>query len=787
MSSELDDRLNQPHGPVSAETPDRFDDLRLDEPAQKVGGMPAVAAATGYVFRHAGVVRGSKGLSLLNQKHGIDCMSCAWPEPDGDRSFAEFCENGAKAIGHELDTARCGLEFFAQYSVAELSQRSDHWLEQQGRLTHPMVLREGSTHYTPISWDDAFALMANELNRLATPDAAAFYTSGRTSNEAAFCYQLFVRQFGTNNLPDCSNLCHESSGAALGDTIGVGKGTVTLDDFSKAQLILILGQNPGTNHPRMLTTLQHARRAGASIVAINPLSEPGLTAFMNPQEVGGMLGRATPLADLHLPVRINGDVALLKGVMKLMADAEDASPGSAFDWDFIRGHTDGIDALLTEVRAASWDQIERDSGVSRAQIAELSRRVMAADRIIACWAMGLTQQPDAVGTIQEIVNLLLLRGSIGKPGAGACPVRGHSNVQGDRTMGIWERPKPALLNRLASNFGFEPPRHDGHDAVETILAMADGRVKVFIQLGGNFLSASPDTLLVQKGLSRLELSVRIGTKLNRTDLVTGRQSLLLPCLGRSELDYLPGQEADDADGRFVTTENSMGVVELSRGRFEPAGSLLLSETSIVCRLAAATLGRRTTVDWRAWERDYDLIRDAIAATIPGCEDYNARVRRPGGFYLPNAARENRYNTATGKARFTVNRIPDRDLRPGQLVMMTIRSHDQFNTTVYALNDRYRGVFNERRVIFMNRQDMRDRGLAARDVVDITSHFADGTREAKRFIVVPYAIPAGNCATYFPEANVLVPIGSTARRSNQPTSKYVVVTVSASGPAGTTVG
>lgn len=771
------DSTSHPHGDVSAETPESFTGLRLEPPVAKVGGLAAVTSATKYVFTHAGVVRGSRALTLLNQKDGIDCMSCAWPEPDGDRSVAEFCENGAKAIGHELDTARCGPEFFAKHSVAELSKQTDHWLEKQGRLTHPMILRDGATHYEPISWDAAFKLMADELNALPSPNAAAFYTSGRTSNEAAFCYQLFVRQFGTNNLPDCSNLCHESSGTALNATIGVGKGTVKLEDFEKAQLIVILGQNPGTNHPRMLLTLQHAKRAGAKIVAINPLSEPGLTAFMNPQEASGVLGFATPIADLHLPVKINGDVALLKGVMKLMLAADDAAAGSAFDWDFIRAKTNGIDALLADIRSATWETIEQDSGLSRSQIEKLAELVIASERIIACWAMGLTQQPDAVGTVQEIVNLLLLRGSIGKPGAGACPVRGHSNVQGDRTMGIWENPRPALLDKLAENFNFNPPRERGFDSVGTIRAMADGWVKVFIQLGGNFLSATPDTLFVQKAMANLRLSVRIGTKLNRTDLVTGQQSLILPCLGRSEIDRSPaGYAPEENDSRFITTENSMGVVELSRGRFEPAGPLLLSETSIVCRLAAATLGAPSTVDWLAWERNYDLVRDAIGRTIPGCQNYNARVRKPGGFYLPNAARDNQYNTDIGRAKFTVNAIPPRDVQPGELVMMTIRSHDQFNTTVYNLNDRYRGVYNERRVIFMNRQDMKERRLVGRDVVDIASHFNGETRHARRFIVIPYEIPAGNCATYFPEANVLVPIGSTSKKSNQPTSKYVRVTV-----------
>ena len=768
--------VEKPHGDVSAETPEAFTGLRLTERHHKAAGMPAVLKATEYVFRKAGPIRGSRGLAVLNQKGGIDCMSCAWPEPDGPRHFAEFCENGAKALGHEMDTARCGPNFFAAHSVAELSTRSDYWLEQQGRLTHPMVLREGATHYAPIAWDEAFKLIAAELNGLGSPNESAFYTSGRASNEAAFAYQLFVRRFGTNNLPDCSNMCHESSGTALSATLGIGKGTVKLDDFEKSQVIVIVGQNPGTNHPRMLTTLQHAKRAGAKIIAVNPLPEAGLLGFMNPQEPLGMLGKSTPLADVYVPVKINGDVAFFKGVMKELLAAEEQQNGSGFDWAFIKANTDGVEPLIADLQSASWDRIVEDSGIGRAQIKEVADLVRAHERTIACWAMGLTQQRDGVEAIQEVVNLLLLRGSMGKPGAGACPVRGHSNVQGDRTMGIWERPQPVLLKAIKENFGFDPPEPHGYDAVETIKAMHAGKVKVFVQLGGNFLSAAPDTLYVQEGLVRLNLSVRIGTKLNRSDLVTGKQALILPCLGRSEHDRRSSGE------QFITTENSMGVVEQSRGRFEPASPELLSETAIVCGIAKATLGATAPVDWDAWAGNYDLIRDGIASTIAGCEDYNAKVRKPGGFYLPNGAREGKYLTHTGKANFTVNKIPDRHLEPGQLVMMTIRSHDQFNTTIYALDDRYRGVHNERRVIFMNRQDMADRGLSAKQVVDITGHHEGHQRHAPHFLVVPYDVPRGCCATYFPEGNVLVPINSVANRSNQPASKYVPVTVAPAAAA-----
>lgn len=761
------------HGEALAQSPDTPGHLKLSDPKKKAAGLPAVLRAAQYTWTMAGPGRGTYALSQLNQKGGIDCMSCAWPDPDGDRSFAEFCENGAKAIGHEADRRQCGPDFFARHSVAELSTQSDYWLEQQGRLTHPMVLRSGATHYTPIAWDEAFSLIGAELNQLPTPDEAVFYTSGRASNEAAFLYQLFVRQFGTNNLPDCSNMCHESSGSALTPTIGIGKGTVTLEDFAKAEAIFILGQNPGTNHPRMLTTLEKAKHNGCTIVAINPLPEAGLLGFMNPQKPLGLLGKSTPLADLFLPVKINGDVAVIKGIMKELLEQEDQNPGEAFDWDFIKDKTSGVEAFIEHLRQTPWERILDDSQLPREQIRAAAQVARRATRIICCWAMGLTQHPNAVQTIQEVVNLLLLRGSIGKPGAGACPVRGHSNVQGDRTMGIWEKPKPELLDQLKANFDFEPPRNHGYDTVDSIKAMHAGKVKVFVQLGGNFLSATPDTLYVQEAMAKLDLSVRIGTKLNRTDLVTGRQAMILPCLGRTEIDRRGSGE------QFVSCENSMGVVQMSAGKLEPSSPELQSEVAIICHMARATLGDKTTVDWQAMAENYDRIRDVIARTIKGCDDYNQKVRKPGGFYLPNAARDNQYATATGRANFTINPIPERHVEPGQLIMMTIRSHDQFNTTIYGLNDRYRGIHHGRRIVFMNRQDMAERNLEAGQVVDLTSHFAGQTRQARQFLVVPYEIPRGCCATYFPEGNVLVHIDSVAASSNTPTSKYVMVTVSAS--------
>ena len=755
---------------ILAESPVEPDRLRITPAKKFAAGLPGVVAALRQVWSEMGVFRGGRGLMALNQKDGIDCMSCAWADPDGQRNMFEFCENGAKALAWEGDTARVTPDFFRQHSVAELSQQSDYWLGQQGRLTEPMLLRAGATHYEPIAWDDAFRLIAGELNALASPHDAMFYTSGRTSNEAAFLYQLFVRQFGTNNLPDCSNMCHESSGSALMPTIGIGKGTVTLEDFELAQVILIIGQNPGTNHPRMLTALQSAKRKGAKIIAINPLPEAGLLRFKNPQEVSGIFGSGTPLADLFLQVRINGDAAVLKGIAKALIEAEDHEPGTALDRDFIHQNTTGVDELLADLRQLPWTKIVEQSGISRQQIVEAATLLQKSDRIIACWAMGLTQHKNAVATIQDVINLLLLRGSIGKPGAGACPVRGHSNVQGDRTMGIWEQPPQAFLDKLKEVFEFEPPREHGFDTVEAIKAMHTGNEKVFFALGGNFLSATPDTNFTAAGLRRCRLTVQVSTKLNRSHLIVGRQALILPCLGRSELDH-------QASGtQFVSCENSMGIVQSSRGIMTPASELLLSEPAIVCRLAQATLGSRSRVDWESLAANYDRIRDLIARVIPGFDDYNAKVRRPGGFYLPNAPRSGTFPTATSKANFTVHPLPDERLEPGELIMTTIRSHDQFNTTIYGLDDRYRGIHNGRRVIFMHADDIREQGFNPGDIVDLTSQFNGVTRIAHSFVIVPYDIPRRCAATYFPETNVLVPIDSVAEKSNTPTSKYVVIRV-----------
>ncbi len=775
------------HGRVSAQPPVAHTGLRTGEVQKTAAGLNAVGVAMRYVLDEMGAVDGARMLQKLNQEGGFDCQSCAWPDPPaGERPmFAEYCENGAKVTAEENTRKLIDPDFFRRYSVAELSQRSDYWLAKQGRIDRPMVLREGATHYEPIGWDEAFALIATELNALGSPDEAAFYTSGRTANETAFLYQLFVRHFGTNNLPDCSNMCHESSGSALTDAIGIGKGTVSLDDVHHADLLISIGQNPGSCHPRMLTALQRLKRNGGKVIAINPLPETGLNHFKHPQDLkhpgrilSVLVGDGTPIAEFFVPVRIAGDVALLKGVLKEMLEEEERRPGTVFDHDFIRTHTHGYEAFVEDLRGESWELITEQSGVERAQIRAVAEMVMRHERIIVAWAMGLTQQPDAVSAIQEIVNLLLLKGSIGKKGAGALPVRGHSNVQGDRTVGIWERMPARFLDAIQREFGFEPPRHHGYDTVETIKAMHAGKVKVFFGMGGNFLSAGPDTEYTAAAMRRCRLTAHVSIKLNRGHLVTGRQALILPTIGRAERDVQATGE------QLVSAENSMGVVRTSRGVLDPASPHLLSEPTIVARLATATLGARSRVDWNALIADYGRIRDRIERVIPGFDGYNRRLREHGELTLPNLPRDRReFSTTTGKANFTVHRIRPVELEPGQLVMMSMRSHDQFNTTVYGLDDRYRGIYNERRVVMMNDEDIRDLGLNPGDVVDLTSHFRGEERVARHFIVVKFPIPRRCAATYYPETNVLVPIGSVAQRSNTPTSKFVIITVAKSERVG----
>lgn len=764
-------------GVVQSHPPIETEGIRTSQPAHLAAGLKSVLKAAEFTLKEPGLVRGIAALSHLNQFDGIDCPGCAWPDPDQDRSVNEFCENGVKAIAEEATAKRCTPEFFREWSISELSRQSDYWLGHRGRLTHPMVLRENSDHYEPISWSDAFAMVAGELNALSSPDEAIFYTSGRTSNEAAFLYQLFVRQFGTNNLPDCSNMCHESSGLALKEVIGVGKGSVTLDDFARADTILIIGQNPGTNHPRMLATLQQAARRGATIVSVNPLAEVGLARFKHPKDVLHLFGSGTKIAKHFVPVRLSGDLAFFKGLCKEILEEESRRPGQVIDRAFIDQRTNGFEDFRASIAATSWNELVDQSGISRKQIREIAEVVMQSKSVIACWAMGLTQQRQAVATIQEIVNLMLLGGHIGRPGAGVCPVRGHSNVQGDRTMGIWERMPDNFLDKLREVFTFEPPRRHGWDVVDSIKAMHRGDAKVFFAMGGNFLSATPDTEFTAKALSFCNLTVHVSTKLNRAHVITGKKALILPCLGRTDRDRQRSGE------QFVSVENSMGVVHTSRGNLKPPSDQLLSEPAIVAQLAVSTLRDRTTVNWLQLVEDYDRIRELIARVVPGCEDMNHRVRKKGGFYLPNAARNNDYKTRTGKAHFSVSTIERVPLDTGQFLMTTLRSHDQYNTTIYGLDDRYRGIFHGRRVILMHPQDIQENGWKAGELLDITSHFQNAgmeeMRRAARFVLVPYEIPRRCVATYFPEANVLVPIDSVALRSNTPTSKAIIVSFSRS--------
>jgi molybdopterin-dependent oxidoreductase alpha subunit len=756
--------------PQLGETPETLTGLKRGEAKDWAAGFPGVAAAMRLVTTEAGLIQGNRTLLRLNQKGGFDCPSCAWPDPKDERATFEYCENGAKAIGWEATTKRVTADFFARHSIDELLSQTDHWLESQGRLTQPMMRKPGASHYTPIEWEEAFKLIGSELKALPSPDDAIFYTSGRASNEAAFLYQLFARALGTNNLPDCSNMCHESSGAALNASIGVGKGTVQLEDFYEAEAIFILGQNPGTNHPRMLSALQKAAENDCQIVAVNPLKEAGLLGFAHPQQAKGLLGRPTNLATQFLQIRINGDQAFLQGLGKALLALELEKPGTVFDHDFIATHTTGYEAWRSQIDQLSWDVVEEHSGLSRKEIEQAAVVLAQSRKTIFCWAMGLTQHANAVATIQEAVNLLLLQGNLGKPGAGVCPVRGHSNVQGDRTMGIWEKMPDSFLNAIEAEFKFSPPRKHGSDTVAAIKAMAEAPGKAFIALGGNFLSATPDTRYTAQALQNCRLTAHISTKLNRSHLITGETALILPCLGRSERDEQASGE------QFVTMENSMGVVHTSQGKLKPASDKLRSEVSIVCGMAEASVGSTAYIPWSQFSSDYDSIRERIARVIPKCEDYNARVRQPGSFVLYNAARALDFSGIGGRARFQSHSLGTIALPDGKLLLMTIRSHDQFNTTVYGLDDRYRGIKNERRVVFLNADDMSERGIKAEQPVDLTSHFEGVERYAPLFLAIPYDIPRGCAAAYFPETNVLVPIDSIAAQSHTPTSKSIIISI-----------
>jgi molybdopterin-dependent oxidoreductase alpha subunit len=749
--------------PVPFRAPDRFENLTIKPPQRKAAGASAVVIAGKKVTKEAGMLRGGKALMKLNQLEGVDCPGCAWPDPDDERSaLGEYCENGAKAIAEEAINKAIGAAFFAKHSIQELSNLTDYELGHLGRLAEPLVLEPDQNHYQPISWGQAFERISQELNGLSSPNQAIFYTSGRTSNEAAFLYQLLVRMYGTNNLPDCSNMCHESSGVALAETLGIGKGSVTLEDFYQTDLIFILGQNPGTNHPRMLTALEKAKSNGAKIITANPIQEAGLISFSNPQKVSGFLGGATNLTDLYLQVKINSDTALLKAIMWELLKQEEEVPGTAIDLDFINQRTEGYEDFMQGIKSQDPQELADLCGVPLEDIKQAAELIKNRPKMIVCWAMGLTQHLNAVDTIKEVVNLLLLRGSIGKPGAGSCPVRGHSNVQGDRTMGIWEKPPQWFLDKLKQAFKFDPPTEVGYDTVESIQAMHQGKARVFVGLGGNFHSATPDTDYTSQALQNCSMTVQISTKLNRSHLVTGKTAFILPCLARTDIDrQLAGEQ-------IVSVENSMGVVHQSRGVLDPISDELKSEPEIIACLANATLG----VDWDHLIDNYDAIRDLIQQVVPGFDDYNARLRQPGGFYLPNVARSGQFKQ--GKATFSLIPLPEHQLQEGEYLMMTIRSHDQFNTTIYGKDDRYRGIINERRVILMNPQDMEEAGLKAKEVVSITSCYQGVTRQVDCFKVVPYSIPRKNVATYFPEANPLVPVNLIAKKSQTPCSKSVVV-------------
>ncbi|MGY2747607.1 FdhF/YdeP family oxidoreductase [Arthrobacter sp. UYCu723] len=751
------------------------DDLEVHPPKKGAAGVKAVTVALERGLAQAGVARTVRSMLRVNQHNGFDCPGCAWPESiTGKRSRAEFCENGAKAIAEENTTRTVTPEFWAAHSIAEMATRTDHWLGNQGRITEPVVIRPGDTHYSPISWADAFDLAAEHI-RATTPERCVFYTSGRTANETAFMFQLFARSVGTNNLPDCSNMCHESSGSAMNPTIGIGKGTVSLEDIHDAELVVVVGQNPGTNHPRMLSALKDCKNNGGKVVGVNPLPEAGLMNFKDPQSLTGVVGHGTAIADEYLQIKVGGDLALFQALGHLLLEAEKESPGTVVDHAFIRAQTEGFEAYVTARSTVDWAETTKATGLGRDEITRIAGMMAASKATIICWALGLTQQPHSVDTLKEIINLLLLQGNFGKRGAGACPVRGHSNVQGDRTMGIWEKPKEALLAALDQEFGISTPREHGHDSTETLLAFELDNVDVFVAMGGNFAAANSDTGPLEAGMKRAGLTVHISTKPNRSHVVHGRTSLILPTLGRTDTD-----DKHPGGRQFLSVEDSMSVVHSTQGRLQPVSGHLLSEPVIIARLAQAALGDDHAVNWRAMAEDYDVIRDHISRVIPGFEDFNTRIRNKNGFVLPNPPRDTRtFDTATGKASFTVSPLEYLAPPAGHLILQTIRSHDQYNTTIYGLDDRYRGISEGRRVILVHNDDLHELGFTDRDLVDVISTFrgADGhssERRADRFQLVAYPTAKGCAAAYFPEANALVHRELVARESNTPGFKAMTI-------------
>jgi len=735
-------------------------------------GFPAIKSTGRTIFKNTHPNKAIKTLLKLNQIDGCDCPSCAWPDPDPqDRSkIAEYCENGAKAIAWEATKETINPVFFKKHSIEDLSDKTNYWLEKQGRLIKPMILKKGAIHYQEISWTGAFELIAEKLNSIDSPDEAIFYTSGRTSNEAAFLYQLFVRQFGTNNLPDCSNMCHEASGKALGEVTGIGKASVIINDIQETDVLIIIGQNPGTNAPRMLTELQKLKKNGGKIIAVNPLPEAGFMGFRHPQKPWEWIGSPTELQDLYLQVKINGDVALIKSIIKILYEEDIRTGGKIFDHNFIKKYTVGYEKLVSSLEQVSLEALIKASGVSPELIHKAAEMICQNEKIIIAWAMGITQHKNAEKTIREFMNLLLLKGSIGKIGAGTLPVRGHSNVQGDRTMGIWEKMPDSFLDRLGIAFDFDPPRKHGVASVDAVKSMADGNAKVFVGLGGNFALAVPDTNLAFKAIQNCDLTVQISTKLNRSHIVTGKMAVILPCLGRTEIDVT------SKGPQFVTTEDTAGRIRMSKGNLKPASKNLKSEPSIICNLAEITLKGKSSTDWSLYAEDYNLIRNKIEEVIDGFKDYNIRIQQPGGFYLPNCARDRRFETDSGKAHLTVNPVPENKIAPSHFILMTMRSHDQFNTTIYGYSDRYRGIENSREVVLMNRIDIKTLGLQAKDYVNITSHFKGEKRTLNNFQVVPYNISRGCIGMYFPEGNVLVAIDNKSPESFCPSSKFVEVSI-----------
>jgi molybdopterin-dependent oxidoreductase alpha subunit len=745
---------------VEAQSPITDEKLKIRKPKQVAAGIQGVVKSFKIGLAEAGISRTIKTMRTVNRFDGYDCPGCAWPDPDHHRSGFEFCENGAKAFATEATKKRLTPERLSTKTVQEWSLLSDMELDKLGRITHPMVLRKDSNNYESIGWDEAFAMIATAVGETDDPNQIVHYTSGRASNEAAFLWGTLARQIGTNNLPDCSNMCHESSGVGLSGSIGIGKGTVRLDCFDSADLVIVIGQNPGTNHPRMLSALAGTKRNGGSVISINPLMETGLNRFKHPQEVIRLLGKGTPIADDHFPVRVGGDQALLQGIAKVVLEEGD------LNWEFIDEQTEGFEEWNSHISAVPWNEIVAQSGIERSRIESLGRAVSKSKNLIICWAMGITQHENAVATIQEVANILLVGGHFGRPGAGACPVRGHSNVQGDRTVGINHHPSTSFLEACERETGIQMPHEPGYDSVEFVRAAREGGVKLFMALGGNILSAMSDTEEVAKGLQKIDLTVQISTKLNRSHLVTGRQALILPCLGRTETD----------PAGFVSVENSMGVVHSSTGKLSPASPDLLSEPAIICRIGAKCFGGEP-FDWMSFSSDHDVTRELIEAVIPGFTNFNKKVRDKGGFYLPNGPRDGpTWNTPSGKAVIHSHTLLERSIRDDRFILMTVRSHDQYNTTIYGMDDRYRGIYNSRRIVMMNREDMKELGLGPMDVVDLTSHFAGREILAEKWKVIPYDIPRKNLAAYFPEANVLVPLDSVAKGSNTPTSKWIEVSL-----------